>query len=103
MYLCVTTFRPMPGRDGELIAWMKEVAAIIDKGYLPPAPCQVFSERLGDHGTAYLTMQLRDSAEIDRVFAWAGQSQELHAVMRQGNEAAIYVPGSRHDRLLVPQ
>ncbi len=101
MYLWMTTFKAVTGREGALVAWAKEIAAVIDKGFSPPAPCQVLIERMSDFGTVYIAMQIKDSAEIDRAFAWAGQSQELQALMRQGVEAGIQVPGSRRDTLLL--
>ncbi len=101
MYLWMTTFKAATGREGALVAWAKEIAALIDKGCQPPGPCQVLIERMSDFGTVYLTMQVRDSAEIDRIFAWAGQDQEFQALMRRGIEAGIQVPGSRRDRLLL--
>ena len=101
MYLWMSAFRPMPGKEGEAVAWAKEVAEVFNKGFSPPEPMQVLSERLGDHATIYIMTEINSSADIDRVFAWAGQDQEFQALGKRGNEAGLQVPGSRHDRLLL--
>ncbi len=101
MYLWVSTFRPMPGKEGQALAWAKAVAGLIDRSYSPAGPTRVLVERLGDHAKIYVLMDLNGSADLDRVYSQAGQDQELLAIGREFGEPELFVPGSRRDTLLL--
>jgi hypothetical protein len=91
----------MPGKLAEAVAWAKEVAEGMNKGFSPATPCQVLSERLGDHATVYWMLGIDSSADIDRAFAWSREDQEFGALLKRGDEAGLQVPGSRHEKLLL--
>ena len=101
MYLWLSSFRAMPGKEGEAVEAAKAVAEAMNKGYAPATPCQVLSERLGDHATIYYALGIDSSADIDRAYAWAGEDQEFQAASRRLNESGLAVPGSRRDTLLL--
>ena len=100
MYLWMTSFKAMPGKEGEAIAWAKDAAAVFNEEFGPPQPMQILGEELGDYGTVFVLTIIDDLADVNRIGAWAGQSQEFQALGKRLVEEELQVPGSRRDRLL---
>jgi hypothetical protein len=100
MYLWMSSFRAMPGKEEQAVAWAKDAAALINRGCALAAPCQVLSEVFGEHATNFFSLGINSLADADQIFAWSGQDQAFRALANGRDEAGLVVPGSRRDTLL---
>jgi hypothetical protein len=100
VFIWMASLQPERGKRGEALVWAKEYAAAINAGVSPIRPAEVLVEVFGEHGRIYMAGGYRDWDHIQRWRDWASTNEVAVALLNRGNEAGLFVAGSRRDTLL---
>lgn len=89
--------RAQGGRFPEAIAWANEVSAYLNEKH--GISLEVHVEAFGDGNTIYWFSDYEDLATVERLNANLMADMDYWGMLKQANEANLFIDGSLQDKL----